>query len=151
VKLILSESQCEAGSLLNIPFSQVVAYSPNSFEAWADILLKLDIGLVPVHGEYDLRLGRLSPLEFMISKTPWVASDQPCFREIARYGKLAQNVPGAWEAVILKMVDNIDVMRRRVSGEPFLFALSQDIHENIDKILRLYTHIVNQTQRSGAR
>jgi hypothetical protein len=144
VKLILSESQCEAGSLLNIPLSQVTTYPSNSFEDWADILLKLDIGLVPVHGDYDLRVGRINPLEFMISKTPWIASDQPCFRELARYGKLVENMSSAWEVVLLKMVDNIDVIRRRASGEPFLFALSQDVHENIDKILRLYTHIVNE-------
>jgi hypothetical protein len=151
VKLVLSESQCEAGSLLNIPLSQVVTYPPDSFEAWADILLKLDIGLIPIYSDYDLRFGRINPLEFMISKIPWVASDQPCFRELSRYGKLIQNSSSAWEVVILKMVDNIDVIRKRVLGEPFLFALSQDVNENIDKVLRLYSHILNQTQRSGAR
>jgi hypothetical protein len=151
VKLVLSESQCEGGSLLNIPLSQVVTYQPNSFDAWADILLKLDIGLVPVHGDYDLRLGRINPLEFMISKTPWAASDQPCFRELSRYGKLVQNISSTWEVVILKMVDHIDIIRKRASGEPFLFALSQDVNENIDKILRLYSHILNQTERSGVR
>jgi hypothetical protein len=151
VKLILSGSQCEAGRSLNIPNSQVVTYHPNSFEQWAYMLLKLDIGLVPIHGDYDLRLGRINLLEFMISKTPWIASDQPCFRELSRYGKLVQNVSSAWEVVILKMVDNIDIIQKRAAGEPFLFALSQDVNENIDKVLRLYTHILTQTQRSGAR
>jgi hypothetical protein len=151
VKLILSEAQCEAGSPLNIPRSQVLTYASNSFEEWADILLKLDIGFVPAYGDYDLRQGRINPLEFMISKTPWVASDQPCFRELQRYGRLVLNVSSAWEVVILKMVDNMETIRRRAGGEPFLFALSQDVHENIDKVLRLYTHILNQTRRSGAR
>lgn len=151
VKLVLSESQCEAGRLLNLPLTQVVTYPPDSFESWGDILLKLDIGLIPIYSDYDLRFGRIHPLEFMISKTPWVASDQPCFRELARYGKLVQNSSSAWEVVILKIVDNIDIVRKRAGGEPFLFALSQDINENIDKVLRLYTHILNQTRRSGAR
>jgi hypothetical protein len=151
VKLVLSDLQSEAGITLNIPASQVVTYPPNSFEDWADILLKLDTGLVPVHGDYDLRLGRINLLEFMISKTPWIASDQSCFREFARYGKLTQNLSGVWEVVILKVVDNIDIIQKRAAGEPFLYALSQDVHENIDKVLRLYTHILNQTQRSGAR
>ena len=151
VKVILSEAQWEAGGLLNIPLSQLVTYSSNSFDEWADLLLKLDIGLIPVHGDYDLRFGRIHPLEFMISKTPWVASEQPCFRELARYGKLVQNMSSAWEVVLLKMVDNIEVIRKRAGGEPFLFGLSQDVNENIDKVLRLYTHILNQTQKSGAR
>ena len=151
IKLILPDSEGEAFRKLNIPSSQLVTYPSNSFEEWADILLKLDIGLVPIHGEYDLRLGRIHLLEFMISKTPWIASDQPCFRELSRYGKLVQNACNAWEAVLLKIVDNIDIMQKRAAGEPFLFALSQDINENIDKVLRLYTHILSQTQRSGAR
>lgn len=151
VRLILPDSEGAAVEKSNLPSSQVVRYCPHSFEAWADILLKLDIGLVPVHGEYDLRLGRESLLEFMISKTPWIASDQPGFRELSRYGKLVPNAWEAWEAVILKFADHIDIMQKRAAGEPFLFALSQDIRENIDKVLRLYTHILSQTQRSGVR
>lgn len=151
VKLVLCNSECETGSTLKVQPSQQIAYPPNLFEEWADILLKLDIGLVPIHGDYDLRIGRINLLEFMISKTPWIASDQPCFHELARYGKLVQNTASAWEAAILKIVDNIDIIRRRAAGEPFLFALSQDVNENIDKVLKLYTHIVTQAQRSGAR
>jgi glycosyltransferase involved in cell wall biosynthesis len=150
VRLILPDSESEAVSKVNLPPSQVVTYPSNSFGEWADILLKLDIGLVPIHGEYDLRLGRIHLLEFMISKTPWIASDQPCCRELSRYGKLVQNVCSAWEAVLLKMVDNLDIIQKRAAGEPFLFALSQDVNENIDKVLKLYTHILSQTQRSGA-
>ena len=151
VKLLLPDWEYKAGRKLDLPQSQVVTYSSDSVEEWADILLKLDLGLIPIHGEYDLRLGRIHPLEFMISKTPWIASDQPCFRELSRYGKLVQNAGSAWEVLILKLMDNIDIMKKRAAGEPFLFALSQDINENIDKVLRLYTHILSQTQRSGAR
>ena len=150
VKLVMCELDCESSSTLDLHSSQIVSYPSNSFEEWADILLKLDIGLVPIHGDYDLRLGRISLLEFMISKTPWIASNQPCFRELARYGRLVQNSSADWEAAIAKFVDNIDVIRKRAAGEPFLFALSQDVNENIDKVLKLFTQILNQTQRSGA-
>jgi hypothetical protein len=151
VKLVWPDSECDAGRIVNIPPSQIVVYPSNIFEQWADILLKLDVGMAPLHGEYDLRRGRISLLEFMISKTPWIASNQPCFRELSRYGKLVQNSAGDWESAVMKAVDNIDMMRKRATGEPFLFALSQDIHENIDKVLKLYTHILAQPQRSGAR
>jgi len=151
VKLVLCDSEYEAGRLMNIPSSQVVVYPSNIFEQWADILLKLDIGLVPLHGDYDLRRGRINLLEFMISKTPWIASNQPCFRELSRYGKLVQNSVSDWESALMKAVDNIDIMQKRATGEPFLFALSQDVNENIDKVLKLYTHILAQPQRSGAR
>jgi glycosyltransferase involved in cell wall biosynthesis len=151
VKLILNDCQYDADRMSNISSSQIVVYPSNLFEQWADILLKLDIGLVPLHGEYDLRHGRINLLEFMISKTPWIASNQPCFRELARYGKLVQNSASDWESAITKAVDHINIMQKRASGEPFLFALSQDINENIDKVLKLYAHILAQPQRSGAR
>jgi hypothetical protein len=150
VKLVVSRLDCEAGKSLNVDPTQIIVYPPNSFEEWADILLKLDIGLVPIHGDYDLRLGRINLLEFMISKTPWIASNQPCFRELSRYGKLVQNSSANWEAAIIRIVENIDIVRNRAAGEPFLFALSQDVNENIDKVLKLFTGILNQTQRSGA-
>jgi glycosyltransferase involved in cell wall biosynthesis len=148
VKLVLPDREYQTG--LTIDPSQLVLYPANIFEEWADILLKLDVGVIPIHGDYDLRLGRIHLLEFMISKTPWIASNQPCFRELSRYGKLVQNSASEWESAVMKAVDNIDIGQKRAKGEPFLFALSQDIHENIDKVLKLYTHILAQPQRSVA-
>jgi hypothetical protein len=144
VKLILCDRGGTDGQAPDIQPSQLVSYLPNSFEEWADILPKLDIGLLPICGDYDLRLGRINLLEFMISKIPWLASNQLSFRELSRYGRLVQNSTDAWEAAILKVVDNIDVLRKKASGEPFLFALSQDVNENIDKVLKLFTYILNQ-------
>jgi hypothetical protein len=51
----------------------------------------------------------------------------------------------------MKVIDNIGIMQKRAMGEPFFFALSQDINENIDKVLKLYTHILGQPQRTGTR
>lgn len=134
----------------DVPASRQVNYSPNSFEEWVGILCKLDVGIQPIGSDYDLRLGRINLLEFMISKTPWLASNQPTLRELARYGRLVQNSPEAWESAILRAVDNIAALQKRAAGEPFLFALSQDIHENIDKVLKLFTRILDQRKRSGA-
>ncbi len=145
VKLVLSDVETSE-ELRNIHPAQIVKYRSNSFEQWADMLLKLDLGLVPIHGDYDLRLGRMNLLEFMISKTSWIASNQPAFHEYSRYGKLVLNSPNAWENVILKAMENIEALRKRVAGEPFLFALSQDLNENIDKVLKLFSHIINQAQ-----
>jgi hypothetical protein len=150
VKIVVCYSKCEREEVLPIPSSQLIRYTSNVSEEWADILLKLNLGLVPLCGDYDLRLGRINLLEFMISKTPWIASRQPCFQELSRYGKLVENSSNAWEAAILKALDNIDIIQKRAGGEPFLFALSQDVNENIAKVLKLFTRILNQAKRSGA-
>lgn len=138
----LDETAIEA---LDIPASQLISQPLNLLDEWAAALLKLDIGLIPVYGDYDLRLSRINLLEFMISKTPWIASSQSSFREFARYGCLVNNSADGWETAILKAMDTIDSLKTWASGEPFLFALSQDVNENIDKVLKLFTYILNKT------
>jgi hypothetical protein len=144
VKLVLSDLGEEPGDSLDVAASQRVSYLPNSFEEWADILPRLDIGLLPIVGDHDLQQGRINLLEFMISKIPWLASNQLPFPELSRFGRLVQNSAESWEMAVLKAVDNIDGLRKKASGEPFLFALSQDVNENIDKVLKLFTYILNQ-------
>jgi hypothetical protein len=131
--------------VLNIDPSQVVIPPSNLFNEWVNILLKVDLGLVPIYGDYDLRLGRINLLEFMVSKIPWIASSQPAFREFSRFGRLVANSSDAWETAILKVMDNMNDLQVWAAGEPFLFALSQDVNENIDKVLKLFTYILNQT------
>lgn len=144
VRLVLCDSgQFQIGDV-NIPPSQLILYPTVLFEEWANILPKLDIGLVPLHGDYDLRASWISLLEFMVSKIPWIASDLVSFRPLSSYGSLVQNLPADWENVISNSVDHLGVYRKKAAGEPFLFALSQDINGNIDKVLRLYTTILNQ-------
>jgi hypothetical protein len=80
----------------------------------------------------------------MVSKIPWIASNQPAFREFSRFGRLVPNSSDAWESAILRVIENMDDLELWAAGEPFLFALSQDVNENIDKVLKLFTYILNQ-------
>jgi glycosyltransferase involved in cell wall biosynthesis len=144
VELILCGADENVSAMHGIPSSQLVTYPSASFDDWASILLKLDIGLIPIYGDYDLRLSRINLLEFMISKTPWIASSQPSFREFSRYGRLVKNSAECWETAISKAIENIEARQSWASGEPFLFALSQDVNENIDKVLKLFTYILNK-------
>ena len=123
---------------------QIKVCSPQNFEDWVRILSTLDIGLMPAHGEYDLRLGFYDLLEFMVSKTPWIASAGAPFQSLSTYGQFAQNTPAAWEAAILDMVQRIDFHREKACGIPFLFVLSQDLGANIQGILNVYKTILHQ-------
>ncbi len=144
VQVILIGSDNNNNPLLNIDPSQMVLQPSNLFNEWVNILLKVDLGLIPIYGDYDLGLGRINLLEFMVSKIPWIASSQPAFREFSRFGRLVANSSDAWETAILKVMDNINDLQLWAAGEPFLFALSQDVNENIDKVLKLFTYILNQ-------
>jgi hypothetical protein len=145
VKLILYSLEKDPKMGLDIDATQMKIYSPHFFEEWVGILLKLDIGLAPIYGDYDLRLGSASLLEFMIAKIPWIASEQLTFHELSQYGQWIQNTSNAWENAILSTMDRLDVFQKKAAKEPFLFALSQDVSANIDKVLKIYTSIINQS------
>ncbi len=144
VKLILCNLEKDSNAQFDINPSQINIYTPRSFDEWVGILLKLDIGLAPAYGNYDFRLSTAKLLEFMISKTTWVASEQLTFHEISQYGQWVKNTPDAWEKAILNAVDQLGVYQKKAATEPFLFAISQDVSANIEKILKVYASIINQ-------
>jgi hypothetical protein len=145
VRLILCSTEKHPNIWTDIDPSQMSIYSPRFFEEWVGVLLKLDVGLVPIHGNYDLRLGAGSMLEMMISKIPLIASGQSTFRGLSQYGQWVQNTSEAWKNAILNTVDQLDVYRKKAAKEPFLFALSQDMSVNIDKVFKVYDSVLNQS------
>lgn len=146
VRLAWNIPQGDLPRPVEIDPAQFHVFSRDSFEAWVNILLKLDLGLFPVSGSYDQRLSPANLLEFMISKIPWISSGNTSFHEYSPYGVMVTNSPEAWEQAILKIVDQIDLHQKKAAREPFLFALGQDISVNIDKVLKVYTAIIKQDQ-----
>lgn len=144
VKLVVCDSEALNAEMLGMPPAQVITYPPYLFEEWANILPKLDLGLAPICGDYDLRCSGIGLLEFMVTKIPWIASDLAPFRSFSSYGSIVQNSPSDWEVAIMNVVDHLGAYRKKAAGEPFLFALSQDVNGNIDRVLKVYATILNQ-------
>lgn len=125
---------------LAISRKQKILWPTFSFEEWPHYLSTLDIGLSPVAGGFDQRRGWERVLEYMAMKIPWIASEGPVYRSLSPYGWIVHNTVESWEKIILEMVDHLEDYRAEAAGEPYLFALSQDIDENINKILMAYGH-----------
>lgn len=140
VRLVLPDY----GFDLKINPKQLTGYAPRFFEEWAGILLKLDIGLIPMRGSFDQRLGSGSLLEFMVAKVPWIASEPSMFYEFSQYGQFVSNSAADWETAILHTVDQIDTCQKKAAREAFLFAISQDVSVNIDKVIKVYASIITQ-------
>ena len=143
VKLVLCNLIKDGGPDMDVDPSRLKYYFPRCFEDWVGVLLNLDIGLVPICGNYDTRLGAGSLLEFMISKIPLIASQQLAFQPLAHYGQWVQNTVPAWEQAILNTVDQFAVYQKKAAGESFLFAIGQDASANIEKVLKVYHSIIN--------
>ncbi|MDR3578296.1 MAG: hypothetical protein P4L50_30920 [Anaerolineaceae bacterium] len=142
VKVIFSNVPSDVLEKINIVPDQLEVYSQASFDKWVQVLSGLDLGVAPVDGDYDLRMGSFNVMEFMVMKIPWAASNTLPYRDLARYGWLVPNSVNNWESSLLELIDHIDAYRAEAVGEPFLFALSQDINENISKVIDIYNSIL---------
>jgi hypothetical protein len=145
VRLILCDQGKSQIPKLNIDPTRVLFFSPFFFDEWVSLLLKLDIGLIPVAGDYDLRLSQVSMLEFMIAKIPWIATEQLAFHHLLQYGYWVPNSTETWKTAILKAVDHLEAYQKKAGRESFLFALGQDVGANIDKTLRIYSSVLNHS------
>jgi hypothetical protein len=128
------------GNLDTLPW-QKINYLKIPFENWPGALAQVNIGLLPVNDPYGQRSSLLTLLELMAMKIPWIATDCPTFREVNRLGWLVVNSYPYWLRSIIEVIDHFEAYRSNCAGEPFLYALRQDVNENISKILATYASL----------
>jgi hypothetical protein len=118
-----------SGQKIYIPFRNV--------SDWQKVLSTVDLGLIPLAGEMDERIGWFDALEYMAMKIPWVSSESIALSELRQYGWLIQNHSKTWERVILDMIGNISSYKEDTASEPYLFAIGQGIEEYIEKLYKI--------------
>lgn len=143
VKFMICGSDVRVLNLLDIPSHQKFHQPWVPYSEWAQVLGKFDIGLAPLFGAYDERRSWIKVLEYMIMKIPWIASEGAAYNELRTYGWLVKNNAGAWERVLLDMIDHLESYKAEAAQDPYLFGISQGIDENVEKIIATYTEIAN--------
>ncbi len=143
VKLILYGTE-PIEHLPNIDPRQMELHSLNSFEEWVDVLLGLNIGLVPMNGHRDFQMGYSDVLEFMVAKIPFICGGEINAHGTQSFGLTTKNTAADWEETILSALDQIEVLQQRSGNEPFLLAIGRDIGANTEKILKIYKTIQEQ-------
>ena len=138
VRVMICGSDRRIPEQLGLPAGQIVQKPWIPYSKWANHLSLFDIGLAPLHGEYDERRSWIKVLEYMVMKIPWVASEGPAYQELRSYGWLVKNVASAWEWVLLDMIDHLDEYRKEAAGHPYFFGIGQNIDDNIDRVLAAY-------------
>lgn len=126
---------------LDVPQEQKIFHPWVNYADWPQVLSTFDIGVAPLFGEYDHRRSWIKALEYMVMKIPWVASESPAYNDLRGYGWMVKNTPGAWERVLLDMVDNLSAYKKEAAGEAYVFSIGQNIDENIDAVLATYASI----------
>lgn len=126
---------------VDIPEAQKIFQAFVPVDQWPGILANFDIGLAPLHGAYDDRRSWIKPLEYMVMKIPWIATDGPAYQELGEYGRLVENTARGWERALLDVVDALDAYREFASGKPYEWAAQQNVYDNADKIITIYQAI----------
>lgn len=142
VRLFLGNMPTELMQRIDIPIHQKVIYSWVPPEDWALYLANIDIGIAPATSEYDLRASKNRVLEYLALKIPWIASNHLPYRELSGFGLMVENTKEDWIQNLLLTIDSLNYYKKKAEREPYLYALSHDINENIGKILKVYDSIL---------
>jgi len=116
-------------------------------EQWASLLKSIDIGLAPLSSEFDKRRSRIKVLEYMITKTPWIATNFETYQEFSEYGTLVENGVDNWKKALVGMIENIECARKVANGKAYEFALEQSYDKNIGELLSVYQQIIDSPDR----
>lgn len=142
IRVVLGEPEPYLFPRLAVPGHQKQFYSLNHPTQAAAFWSQVDIGLYPAGGNYGQQCGRLALLEYMTMRIPWVASETQVTYELQSYGRLVKNQAQDWQRAILQMIDTIEEQRSFAAGSPYIFALSQGLDSNIEKVLAVYEQII---------
>jgi hypothetical protein len=141
VKIMICVDKPDEVGDLGIPSDQLILKQRSVISNWPDPLTLMDIGLIPSGGIYDQRCGAGTVLEYLVMKIPWIASIGHVLHEQRLYGWQVENLPEAWQRILLEMVDHIDDYRMEASLTPYLYGIAQSLDENIFKTIETYAKV----------
>jgi glycosyltransferase involved in cell wall biosynthesis len=146
VKFIICSDGGGEINRLGLDENQTVVYPLKYGENWPKLLGLFDIGLAPLSGDFDQRRSWAPILEYLVTKTPWVASKGAAYRELKSLGWVVENEPIARIRILLVMVDHLEDYKNEAGQAAYLFGLSQSYDENIHQVISTYAKIMEYTQ-----
>lgn len=137
VKLLLCSDCEDVKHQAQIPLDNLV-FHPFDLYTWPEVLGQVAIGVAPLVGEVEQRKSSSDLLEYLMMKIPWIASAGSAFHDLSRYGWLVKNQKIAWLRVMMDMIDHYHAYSSEAEREPYLYGISQGIHENVQAYLELF-------------
>ena len=132
-------------NVINIPNDKKLFHPYVKNEDWGAVLSKnFDIGIAPLEGEYDKCRSIIKPIEYMLTKTPFVASYGEAYKELAGIGGLGNFVKNSvanWETKLRYIIDNYETEKEKMKGKPFEYAMTWDYLSNVEYMVDTYKKI----------
>ena len=126
---------------------QIEVYENTDRSQWLEALTQIDIGLVPMVGQFDQRKSMRTVLEYMVMKIPWIGSQKTICHEAESYGSIAENVTDDWKIKLEEIINQYDAYKEYALQDPFLFGIGKSIDENIGKSINVYKRFIAVKKR----
>lgn len=108
------------------------------FNRWPSVMNKIDIGLVPLSGLYDMRRSWIKPLEMFIMGIPWIASPNEAYEEVPGGTIIEKNTAKFWEDAIEYYLSHYEEVKQNVIDQEDQIEKFGSIY-NAEKLVRLYS------------
>lgn len=102
-----------------------------------------DIGLIPLHGEYDRRRSWIKTAEYSVLGIPWIGSDMEPTRDgVPETGMRVENTAEAWYKALKTYVANIDSIKEAAQANLEKSREYFSIDANVGKLTSLCERII---------
>jgi hypothetical protein len=144
-KIFLDDDRKYENALLD--HNQIQIYEGINRSKWLEALTEIDIGLIPMIGQFDQRKSMRTALEYMVMKIPWIGSQKTIFLEAENYGSIVENAEEDWKIKLEEILSRYDVYKEYALQDPFLFGIGKSIDENIGKTINVYKRFIAAKMR----
>jgi hypothetical protein len=140
LRLYLDDAYQEALPWKNGDQIKIIEYTNK--EIWQSGLSTIDLGLLPIAGDFDQRISMRTILEYMVMKIPWIASQSSAYHDLGEYGEIVENQSEAWKQTLNDMIRHYQNYQTNASQEAYLWGIGKSIDENIHRTIELYKKII---------
>lgn len=130
---------------INVSNARKVSAGWHSHIIFARKLAQVDIGLIPLHGEYDRRRSWIKSLEYTLMEIPWVGTDMEPNHDI-QTGTLVNNTIQGWHDALSDLVDHMEERRQVIKEQAAIMRKSLTTDGNIDFYINLFNRIMEDNQ-----
>lgn len=129
----------------DIPPKRRAALGFTPHAAFSSKLSYVDIGLIPLSGEYDRRRSWLKTAEYSVMGIPWIGTDYEPTREINTGVRVPNNAED-WYQAIKSYIDNFDAVREAARLNVPMAREFFGIDNHTDDLIKTFEQIIKETK-----
>jgi hypothetical protein len=111
-------------------------------------MARVDLGVIPLYGEYDRRRSWIKAAEYAVMGIPWIATDSDPYHDlpVSGCGRLVQNTAAAWYEALKDMVAHVKDARAEAAKYTAAAVEAYGIDHNIGNLSAIYQQIIEETE-----